>query len=532
MSYCIYLRKSRADEELERYGEGDTLSRHRKALLELARRQNLNIIKIYEEIVSGDSIVSRPQMQALLSDVEKGIYKGVLVMEIERLARGDTMDQGLVAQTFKYSNTKILTPMKTYDPNNEFDEEYFEFGLFMSRREYKTTKRRLQRGREASAKEGKFVGSIAPYGYERVKIENDKGYTLKPVQEKAEVVKLIFDLYVNGDTDDFGHTRRLGIQQIARKLNELRIPSYRHDYWEKATIRDMLNNPVYAGRIRWGYRKTVKKVANGQASASRPITFDDNCILVKGLHDAIVDPEIFDKAQELSESRPVMPVGYKKEIKNPMAGLIFCEKCGRRMSLRMHTTSGKPDYLVCSARSCKNVSTPIRLVEERLLDTLKHWVNHYELEWKNRNKSQTNDRAVLLLNTRTAQEKELATLKKQLDTTYDLLEQQIYSVEQFTERSKMLATRINDATEKIELLNKEITGVNAEENVIKEFLPKVKNLLSVYDQISSASEKNDLLREVIEKAVYNKEKSGAFKGVSADDFEFDVYPKLPKGMTL
>lgn len=131
MGYAIYLRKSRADIEAEARGEGETLARHRSQLLELARRQNLNITQIYEEIVSGESIAARPQMQQLLSAVNEGIFEGVLVMEIERLARGDTMDQGIVSQAFKFSGTKIITPTKTYDPANEFDEEYFEFNLFM-----------------------------------------------------------------------------------------------------------------------------------------------------------------------------------------------------------------------------------------------------------------------------------------------------------------------------------------------------------------------------------------------------------------
>ena len=144
--YCIYLRKSRADLEAEAHGEGETLSRHKTALLELARRMGITISATYEEIVSGETIAARPQMQRLLSEVGAGEWDGVLVMEIERLARGDTMDQGLVAQTFKYSGTKIITPLKTFDPQNEFDEEYFEFGLFMARREFTTTNRRLVRG--------------------------------------------------------------------------------------------------------------------------------------------------------------------------------------------------------------------------------------------------------------------------------------------------------------------------------------------------------------------------------------------------
>ena len=101
-------------------------------------------------------------MQQLLQDVEDGLWAGVLVMEVERLARGNTLDQGIVSNTFKYSSTKIITPVKTYDPNNEFDEEYFEFGLFMSRREYKTIRRRLHTGTLTSVREGKFVMSTPP----------------------------------------------------------------------------------------------------------------------------------------------------------------------------------------------------------------------------------------------------------------------------------------------------------------------------------------------------------------------------------
>ena len=72
--------------------------------------------------------------------------EGVLVVEVERLARGDTVDQGIVQRTFQYSETLIITPQKTYNPSSESDQTFFEFGLFMSRQEYKTIKRRLKSG--------------------------------------------------------------------------------------------------------------------------------------------------------------------------------------------------------------------------------------------------------------------------------------------------------------------------------------------------------------------------------------------------
>lgn len=156
-TYAIYLRKSREDIESEKYGEGETLARHEKILTTLAEKRGLPIGKIYREVVSGETISERKEMQKLLKDVENEKWTGVLVVEVERLARGDTSDQGRVSKAFKYSHTKIITPAKTYNPDNEFDEEYFEFGLFMSRREYKTINRRLQRGREISVSEGKFA---------------------------------------------------------------------------------------------------------------------------------------------------------------------------------------------------------------------------------------------------------------------------------------------------------------------------------------------------------------------------------------
>ena len=232
--YLIYLRKSRSDLEAEAHGEGETLSRHEHTLLELAKRQHLNVTDIYREVVSGDTIAARPMMQRVLSEVEQGVWSGVLVMEVERLARGDTIDQGIIAQTFKFSGTKIITPIKTYDPDNEFDEEYFEFGLFMSRREYKIINRRLQRGRLASAKEGKWPSGLAPFGYRRVKLKNEKGCSLEPIEEQAAIVRMIFDLYTVGLQDEDGSARPLSLGSIATRLNDMHIPSPSGSQWAES----------------------------------------------------------------------------------------------------------------------------------------------------------------------------------------------------------------------------------------------------------------------------------------------------------
>ncbi len=195
--YVKYLRKSRFDRDYADLSIEETLKRHEAILDKLASDRGFYVAKTYYEVVSGESIAARPEVQKLLEEVNAGIYAGVLVVDVERLARGNGADQAYISQVFQFSGTKIITPMKTYDPSNEFDEEYFEFGLFMSRREYKTINRRLIRGRESSASEGKYLGSIAPYGYDRRKLENEKGYTLIEKPEEAGVVRKIFSMYTS-----------------------------------------------------------------------------------------------------------------------------------------------------------------------------------------------------------------------------------------------------------------------------------------------------------------------------------------------
>ena len=285
--YAIYLRKSRTDMEAEAKGEGETLVRHEKILLDLAKQKGIKIGKIYREIVSGETIEARPEVQKLLADVKKSIWKGILVVEVERLARGDTEDQGTVAKAFKISNTKIITPMKTYDPNDEFDEEYFEFGLFMSRREYKTINRRLQRGRVSSVNEGKYVGSVAPYGYERVKIKGDKGYTLRKNSE-ANTVKVIYDLYAYED---------LSLQEVVRRINKMGLKPRKSDEWTVASVKDILANPVYIGKVKWNARKEVRIYKNEKLIKTRPRS--NNYIIKDGLHKAIVD----DKTWKIVEAK-------------------------------------------------------------------------------------------------------------------------------------------------------------------------------------------------------------------------------------
>lgn len=511
MPYCLYVRKSRADADAEARGEGETLSRHISALLSLAKRRGLEIGRIYKEIVSGETISGRPMMQELLADVGAGKWEGVLVMEIERLARGETIDQGIVAQTFKYSGTKIITPIKDFDPEDEFDEEYFEFGLFMSRREYKTINRRLQRGRLASVQEGKYCGNRPPYGYVRQKLTGESGFTLAPDPDEAEVVGLVFELFTGG----------LGISRIVRRLNEMNVPTRSGVPWSPTTVRGILTNPVCVGKIRWGGRPTKKKITDGIVSISRPRSPD--IVITDGRHPPIVADETFELAQELLRASSRPRVASLDEVKNPLAGLVFCAKCGKRMIRKPYKNGRSHDSLICPGSLCDNISSPLYLVEQHVIDALRVWLADYRVQIRGPAppaKISTKEKAAARLKS------EASTLQKQMDSLHDLLERGIYSPETFLDRSSSLSERLEKCKKDLSAAEAEILSEKEHTDAAVSIIPRVEHLLKVYDDLPSAGAKNELLRGVLEKVVYLK--THRINRFTPETFDIEIFPRIPQ----
>ncbi|MFB5761153.1 recombinase family protein [Paenibacillus medicaginis] len=524
--YCIYLRKSRKDIELEALGEGETLARHEKTLLALSRSLKVPIKKIFREVVSGETIQERPEIQKLLKEVEDGIWAGVFVMEVERLARGDTSDQGVIAQAFKFSSTKIVTPSKIYDPENEFDEEYFEFGLFMSRREFKTINRRLQNGRLTSISEGKYVGNIPPYGYKKYKLPKEKGYSLEIIPEEAKIVQMIFDLYVNGEVTPNGDREEFGTALIAKKLNTLKVPSAKGGLWRTSTIQSILRNPVYMGKIKWGSRPLKKRRVDGKIVKSRPRLSINEMKLVQGRHENIVSDELWWKANNKLSLNPAKPVPAHLKIASPLVGLVYCGFCGRAMVRRPHPNQN--DSLICQIPECKNVSSFLYLVEQRIIESLKKWLVEYKTDWDNnkRIEEQNND-AELLENAINKIDKDIDNLKIQLDNLHDLLEQNIYTPDVFIDRTK----KITEKTKKLDVektnLLKQLEALGGVNDKVGEMIPVVEHVLDLYSLDHSPALRNEMLKSVLSKVVYTKEKGARWHG-SLDDFSIKIFPKLPR----
>lgn len=498
--YAAYLRKSREDLNIEKFSGIDTLQRHRDIIKKTAEYMNIQIEKWYEEVVSGETIEARPKVQEMLLEVEQGHFAGVLVVDIDRLARGDTADQSRISKAFSFSATKIITPTKIYDPENEADEEYFEFNLFMSRREYKTINKRLNRGRLSSVNEGKFVGSICPFGYSKEKLRGQKGYKLIVNEDEAKIVKIIFDLACNNT----------GACNIANHLNKIGVKPRKADVWTSATIRDIIHNPVYFGMIKWNHRKVVKTMKNGIVYKTRPKQKDYT--LVKGLHEPILSKEKWELANKNSKIKEGKSTKKSLTLQNPLAGLVECAVCGRTMQRRNYR-SGHIDGLICTLPHCKNIGSHLYLVEKAVLSSIQEYLQKYEQTLMSYQKEQTTPE--IDTNNIELIDKELEKLQNQLNKAYDLLEQEIYDNNIFIERSNQLKSKIQEL--KLEKEKCTLKSKKATIEKIKNVIPKLQNVINNYSISNSAEERNNLLKTIINRIYYIKIR----KGIGHED-EFDL----------
>ena len=494
--YAIYLRKSRADVEAEARGGGETLARHRKALLALADKQGYHIGHIYQEIVSGDTIAARPEMKSLLKAVEAGKYAGVIVNDMDRLGRGDSVDQAIIRDTFKSSNTLIITPAKTYDLSREYDEDFADFGMFLARFEYKQIKRRMVLGRRRAAAEGNWIGSHPPYGYEKIKRPDGRGYTLKIIPHEADIVRLIFAWTAEG----------MSHGEIARRLMDMGENTRMGSIWRTGTIRWMLRNTTYIGDYVYGKHSFTDKWVDGK---KKRVMVAGNPTVAHNVMPPIVEREVFDKVQRILDGHTIPSKHIGGRLSNPLAGLVKCGICGKTMI--RHVAHKGMEVLTCDTYKCPTVCIGLKTAEKAILDGLQGWVVKYTITPEECLKSPP-----------TASEMEMeeldrqkVTIEGQIDKLMELVEKEVYTPQEYLRRKAQLSDRLERITNRMEELKKDIP----DDVDITGMQPQLLSVLDVYDEAINADEKNEMLKSLLWKVEYRRDKV-------EDVAKIVLYPKL------
>lgn len=478
-TYAAYIRKSRAEEGEEL---SEVLARHKRKLQEIAQQQGIGIVDYYEEVVSGDSVSSRPQMLALLDAVADEQYHAVLCMDIDRLGRGDMQDQGLILSTFRRAETRIITPDKTYDLTNEADETMTEFKAFFARQEYKMIRKRMRRGTIACLEEGGYIAN-APYGYEQCRI--NKKPSLRIVPEEAEFVRLAFRRYLSG----------VGAAIIANELNALGSVPRRNTQWNKNSIRYLLRNPVYAGKTVFNRYRHIKKGSHGADRNIIRANPQDKWLIADGLHEAIISQEEFDRAQTVRQMRYV-PSRQDGTVHNQFAGVFRCSVCGKNIQT-LAATKGGP-YVACVTPGCCAMAKEV-YVEELLLEALNRQLSEFRLNPGNDLSSAISDakHEIEVINA------ELEKNESRKSRMYDLLEDGIYDRETFLSRMERNENEANDIRARLRSAEERLSA--AQKADTRRLADAIENALSLWPE-SDAATRNRMLKEILLPSEYSKKK--------------------------
>ena len=484
-----YLRKSRSDDPMLTVEE--VLSKHESILTEWAERNLDGPIppgNFIREVVSGETISSRPGMKELLKRIESPKVKAVLVVECARLGRPDLEEIGKISKLFRYTNTIIITPQRSFDLRDEYDRESFEREMMRGNEYLEYTKKILRRGKMLSLQNGNFINGVTPYGYERDWIIDGKRKcpTLKIVEEEAKIVKMIFDWYVND---------RIGATKICLKLNAMGVPARKGGIWKKSSVINILKNEHYIGKVVIRKRIEVKKVTDQEITTQSVLNKDYE--ITDGKHPAIIDEDTFHLAQ--NTIRKIISVKPSETLQNPLASLLRCE-CGKVMIRRRNRNTFR--YLCDEQIFCGNAS----ISEERLfaaimkqlqkaIDDLSVAVSDSEDEEK---KIRKHNEYVSLLESKLIEleKKELALWEKY---TEDKMPKQVFDklMEKCLEEKKSAEKALQDA----------YTDVPTHTDYAGTIATLHEAITTLSDDSIPALEKNKLLSSVIDKIVYRRPKA-------------------------
>lgn len=233
MKMAIYARVS-----TERQEKQETIKSQIEVLRDYAKENNYPVFEEYADEGYSGELLDRPALDKLRDDAKKKLFEGVLVHSPDRLSR-KFIYLGLVQEELKKNGINII--FLNRPDSKDTPEDNLLAGMQGLIAEYEKAKilERVRRGKLYKVKKGILIGSIAPYGYKYVKGDkttNNGQYEI--VEKEAEVVKIIFDLFVN---------KRLSIRAIAKELTHRNIPPRQGKHWRTSSLHRIIRNETYIG---------------------------------------------------------------------------------------------------------------------------------------------------------------------------------------------------------------------------------------------------------------------------------------------
>ncbi len=232
--------------------DGYSLDAQRDKLRKYAEYEDMLVAGEYsDEGFSGKNIQGRLEFQRMLSDIQEGKdgVDYVLVFKLSRFGRNaaDVLNSLQLMQDF---GVNLICVEDGIDSSKDSGKLMISVLSAVAEIERENIRTQTMAGREQKAREGKWNGGFAPYGY---KLENGQ---LRIAEDEVEVIRVIYDRYIHTNDGVVGVAKYLNSHGYVKKLRQNNtIPGFSRDF-----VKDVLDNPVYMGKIAYGRRKTEKKL--------------------------------------------------------------------------------------------------------------------------------------------------------------------------------------------------------------------------------------------------------------------------------
>ncbi|OAZ43318.1 recombinase family protein [Paenibacillus polymyxa] len=481
---ALYLRKSRGEEDID-------LEKHRFILREMCVKHGWKYVE-YVEIANSETIEYRPKFKSLLSDVEEGIYDAVLVVDYQRLGRGELEDQGKIKRIFRDSETYIVTPEKIYNLVDDTDDLLVDVRGLLARQEYKTTTKNLQRGKKIGARLGKWTNGPAPFPY--VYTAAIKG--LEVVPERNVIYQEMKSRVLGGES----------LEAIGWDFNRRGIPGPgpKKGLWHSNTIGRILISEVHLGKI----ISNKTKGSGHKKKKTQPLVINprEEWVVVENCHAAVKTEEEHMKLLAMLEKNQVVP-NRAKAGTYALSGLVFCGKCKKMMRYNVRSDG----YTTNSIKACNkydhfgNYCTNSGVKVNILTDFIDREIIDYEQRIIDSDNYINTDVIEKLERIIREKEAQLTKLNRALSKIKEMYEMEEYTREEYEERKAKRQQEISALESELAVHRYEINYDSREKN--KERMKLINSFKDIWSSESATEhDKNMIAKMIISRIEYIHDK--------------------------
>ena len=292
---AVYCRLSQDDGSV---GESGSIQTQRTLLTQYCKEQHINIADYYCDDGWSGTNFERPEFQRMLEDIESGKVNTVIVKDLSRFGREYAQMGMYIEHYFEQKNVRFISVAESIDSAKGLDNLVLPFTNVINSFYARQASTKTRAAHQARARSGMFMGSRAPFGYQ--KDPNDRHHLIVD-PPAADVVRDIFRMFADG----IGYVRMTkilrekGVLNSQAYFNQNNPNYYKSDYWRKpfdwhaSSIRTILENPVYLGKVVFGRSKT-----KGFFDKRRVETDEPEWIIVDNTHEALITQELWDTVHQ------------------------------------------------------------------------------------------------------------------------------------------------------------------------------------------------------------------------------------------